>query len=245
MLRRLPISLRFDDEDSDFYYGFIEQKKNDRELSTLILDLLHVYYENPMVQNILDEYVTRKSPYMYIHEQLERIALEHNKQSISTSMLDDYTDNEKKKVSENPEPINKEKDTSKSENEDNKTLMLPEETIKELQNLREEVSQMKGIKDELAEMKRMFENLTSLSGLNKGSETFINRDEVPKVSETPKVISPVIGTVEPPIISQKVEEHKGPILADVPELKIQEDGVKATIPGRKPSSFGKLLNSVK
>ena len=97
MLRRLPISLRFDDDDSDFYYGFIEQKKNDRELSSLILDLLHVYYENEEVQNIVNDYVIQKSPYMHIHEQLERIALEHSRQSVSTNMLNDYTDNARKK----------------------------------------------------------------------------------------------------------------------------------------------------
>ena len=38
MLRRLPISLRFDDDDSEFYEGFIEEKKNNSELSSLILD---------------------------------------------------------------------------------------------------------------------------------------------------------------------------------------------------------------
>jgi len=97
MLRRIPVSLRFDDEEnSDFYFGFIEQKKNDRELSQLILDLLHVYYENEMVRGAVDDYVVNKSPYMHIHAELERIALEHSRQRVTTSMLGDFTNNEQK-----------------------------------------------------------------------------------------------------------------------------------------------------
>ena len=118
MLRRLPISLRFDDDDSDFYYGFIEQKKNDRELSSLILNLLRVYYENENVRNIVNDYEISKSPYLHIHEQLERIALEHSRQSVSTEILNDFNDNARKKVSEPPEPVKEEKSEVKLDTPD-------------------------------------------------------------------------------------------------------------------------------
>lgn len=122
MLRRIPVSLRFDDDESEFYYGFIEQKKNDRELSSLILDLLHVYFDNEEVKQIVDDYVISKSPYLHIHEQLERIALEHSRQSVSTDILDDFTDNARKKVSEPSEPVEK----KPKEQEDRLMLGMPE-----------------------------------------------------------------------------------------------------------------------
>lgn len=228
MLRRLPISLRFDDEDSDFYYGFIEQKKNDRELSTLILDLLRVYYENEIVRNLVDEAIIRKSPYMAIHEELERIAFEHNRQKVSTSMLGDFTENEKKRVSDPPEPVKKEENQTEES-----LLMLPEATLKELQSLRDEVSQMKDMKKELAEMKKI---LTSVASQNSSSEVV----EVEVECERPPIVEvrenqPSNTSVEVSFVEKKEKEEK-----DKPDIGKAEKPV-----GKKPASFGKLLKSVK
>lgn len=106
MIRRLPVSLRFDDSDTEFYCEFIEKKKNNRELSTLILDLLHVYHEDEEVQKKVDNYSVNQSPYLHIHEELQRIALEHNRQSISTSMLGDYTENERRRATRTEKKVN-------------------------------------------------------------------------------------------------------------------------------------------
>lgn len=226
MLRRLPISLRFDDEDSDFYYGFIEQKKNDRELSTLILDLLRVYYENEIVRNLVDEAIIRKSPYMAIHEELERIAFEHNRQKVSTSMLGDFTENEKKRVSDPPEPVKKEENQTEES-----LLMLPEATLKELQSLRDEVSQMKDMKKELAEMKKI---LTSVTSQNSSSEVVEVESERPPMIEV-RENQPSNTSVEVSFVEKKEKEEK-----DRPDIGKVEKPV-----GKKPASFGKLLKSVK
>lgn len=224
MLRRLPISLRFDDEDSDFYYGFIEQKKNDRELSTLILDLLRVYYENEIVRNLVDEAIIRKSPYMAIHEELERIAFEHNKQKVSTSMLGDFTENEKKRVSDPPEPVKKEE-----KQPEDSLLMLPEDTLKELQSLRDEVSQMKDMKKELAEMKKI---LTSVA--IQGNSLEVVESKKNSVIEVKESTPPKIDIETSSLKKIEKEEIKKPEISKV-EKPI----------GKKPASFGKLLNSVK
>lgn len=98
MLKRLPISLKIDDEDGDFYYGFIEEKRKNRELTTLILNLLKLYHSNEEVRKIADDFIMGQNPYLKIHEELQRIAFEHKKQTTSTGMISDFTRNEMNKV---------------------------------------------------------------------------------------------------------------------------------------------------
>lgn len=224
MLRRLPISLRFDDDDSDFYYGFIEQKKNDRELSSLILDLLHVYYENEEVRNIVDDYVISKSPYMHIHEQLERIALEHSRQSVSTNMLNDFTDNARRKVSDSPEPVKEEKKEVQEE-----PLLLSAAMDKLGPMIEQRVSEL---------FTKMMSNAVVtpeiVKNVSEGIEQGI-KEEVKSIPTSAPVIPPKIEKpkIEKPVIGQPS--------ADI-EIENTEQVDKK--PG-KPASFGKLLGSVR
>ena len=243
MLRRLPISLRFDDDDSDFYYGFIEQKKNDRELSSLILDLLHVYYENEEVRNIVNEYVIQKSPYMHIHEQLERIALEHSRQSVSTNMLNDYTDNARKKVSEPSEPVKEEKSVEKE------PLMLNEGDMEKVieQKVAEALGRMmmsgmslpvqevaKSVSDNVG--KTIKEEVTPIVSVPKvDNPPFVEmsmEDEIPV--SIPKSVPKTVPTVAKAV----------PTSSNAPKIVAESSESMEDRP-KKPASFGKLLGSMK
>lgn len=242
MLRRLPISLRFDDDDSDFYYGFIEQKKNDRELSSLILNLLRVYYENENVRNIVNDYEISKSPYLHIHEQLERIALEHSRQSVSTEILNDFNDNARKKVSEPPEPVKEEK----SEEKVQQPLLL-EEAMDKLQPL---------IDQKVAEaIGRMFMNNMNMNSgdiaksisANVGESVRGNMDIPTPVSSAPVI--PASPTLFKPVIEPETK-YSEPVVSipkSIPESapKIDSAVESSDAAPRKPASFGKLLGSMK
>ena len=230
MLRRLPISLRFDDEDSDFYYGFIEQKKNDRELSSLILDLLHVYYENDDVKAIVDEYVLRQNPFMQIHEELQRIALEHSRQSVTTGMLGDFTNNSRRKVSVPPEPVNRTSDeteeTKKTEETDNgeKTLLLSESKLQEIVE--------KTVADTVSKM--------LMSGLN--TETVgkvVSENISEQIKKEEPVQIPTVLDVPEPVIEKPIRPIK-----PVVEPPKRAEQVSET-PERRPASFSKLMGSMK
>lgn len=228
MLRRLPISLRFDDDDSDFYYGFIEQKKNDRELSSLILDLLRVYYENEEVRNIVDDYVIQKSPYMHIHEQLERIALEHSRQSVSTNMLNDFTDNARRQISEPPEPVKEEKKEVQNE-----PLLLEAAMDKLSPMIEQRVTELvaKMVANSMAS--QVTPEVVRSASVGIGESI---KEEVKSIP-TPPVIPPVVE--KPRMEKPKIEK---PVIAKSEEIVIEDEPIRK--PG-KPASFGKLLGSVR
>lgn len=100
MLKRLPISLKIDDDDGDFYYGLIEEKRKNRELTTLILNLLKLYHTDENVRKAADDFMVSQNPYLKIHEELQRIAFEHKKQTTSTGMIGDFARNEMKRTVE-------------------------------------------------------------------------------------------------------------------------------------------------
>lgn len=123
MLKRLPISLKIDDEDGDFYYGFIEEKRKNRELTTLILNLLKLYHTDDVVRKAADDYMVSQSPYLKIHEELQRIALEHKKQTTATGMIGDFARNEMKKTVESEEVHNFNEKSKDESNPDMTALM--------------------------------------------------------------------------------------------------------------------------
>lgn len=243
MLRRLPISLRFDDEDSDFYFGFIEQKKNDRELSSLILDLLHVYYENEEVRNIVNDYVIQKSPYMHIHEQLERIALEHSRQSVSANMLNDFTDNARKKVSEPSEPVKEDKPPIKEE-----PLLLNEAAMDKVieQKVAEALGRMM-LSGAVMPMQDIAKSVTDNVGKTIKEEVSI--PTAPKVEKPPFVelsmdddIPVFVPKSVPPIAKSVPPVSKS--VPTAPKIAVESTDSEEDRP-KKPASFGKLLGSMK
>ena len=236
MLRRLPISLRFDDEDSDFYYGFIEQKKNDRELSSLILDLLHVYYENDTVKGIVDDYVVSQNPFIHIHEELQRIALEHSRQTVSTNILNDFNDNARKNISEPPESVNK--TPTKPEETDEKSLLLLESKLQQIveKTVAETFNKMlqSGV-SVVGNSQSIVESVGNQIKEELPMNSVLKEDKVKVQVEVEKPIKEVVPIVEKP----KVEPPK--------RAKVESaDGhTSVSNPVKKPASFGKLLNSVK
>ena len=237
MLRRIPVSLRFDDEEnSDFYFGFIEQKKNDRELSQLILDLLHVYYENEMVRGAVDDYVVNKSPYMHIHAELERIALEHSRQRVTTNMLGDFTNNEQKIIEESPQTSNGKQEENNSS--DKQTLLQLTEQVAALTKV---VAGLTG-----GNTPNIVSPITEVSGKEEVKvETEVSTEvskvvEVSKSVEIPKVIETPLD-IELPINTEVKETSENNTVQDAPKVATSEEGIAV----KKPASFGKLLKSVK
>lgn len=227
MLRRLPISLKFDDEDSDFYNGFIEQKKNDRELSTLILNLLHVYYENESVRQAVDDYILDQSPFMKVHEALERIVLEHNKQRVSTSMLGSYVENEKKSTIEQKEEVVSKFEDEEVEKEDSveDVKLISEKSISDVEKQSSTSQQSKEIEDmkrEIQDLKELVKTLVTDKKTDEGSN--LKKEITAIEKEEPKEIL----REEPKKKEDKVDKVEG----EKPPVK------------KKPKSFSKLMASM-
>ena len=259
MLRRIPISLRFDDEESNFYYGFIEQKKNDRELSTLILDLLHAYYEDDIIKERLQFYLDGKSPFIHIHNELERIASEHSRHTVMTKMMGDYTANERKKTIEDEPPMEEVRKEETSSTESPKLLSESENYEALKKELKEEVKEE--FKEEFKQdfLRELISqmglgNLPTNNVVSEKTETVVDTTvkveapkvevkEVPKVEDAPKIeITTEIDIeekVEKPTVSVSNPVGEAPIVSP-PQVSVgAEEQVK------KPASFGKLLKSVK
>lgn len=242
MLRRIPISLRFDDEESNFYYGFIEQKKNDRELSTLILDLLHAYYEDDIIKERLQFYLDGKSPFIHIHNELERIANEHSRHTVMTKMMGDYTANERKKTIETEPPVEEvKKEESDSSKESPKLLSGSEDYNAFKEEVKEDI-----IKEVMAQMG--LSKLPINNVVAEKTETVVQPvsevEVTPKVVSTPKIeintdIETEVETKSKPTVSINIPNSDGAV-STTPQVSAEpEEQVK------KPASFGKLLKSVK
>lgn len=88
---RIPVSLVFESE-SAFFQDFVMDLRENRTLSTLIVDLLKAYYEHNDIKSILDVAIISDSPMTEIQAQLERVKLEHQKNIFATSMLQQHTE---------------------------------------------------------------------------------------------------------------------------------------------------------
>ncbi len=227
MLRRLPISLRFDDDDSEFYEGFIEEKKNNRELSTLILDLLRVYYENEVVRDIVENYRIENSPFLKIHAEINRIAMEHSKNTISTSMMGDYTRNEVKKT----EP------SSENNSQQESPKLIPA-SPEEMQSQIDE-----GVQKALASI-LSGDGGHILSEIQKKLNNGNSQTEV-KESLVEEKVEKVIPTVVAPPTFEKTEENDF-VKEEVKVENKKEEVISETVENKpkKPSSFSKLMGSL-
>lgn len=231
MLRRLPISLRFDDDDADFYYGFIEQKKNDRELSTLILDLLYAYYDDKEIQSLVDTYIFNKNPYIEIQNQLNRIATEHSKHIQSTSMLKDFTANEQKKASEPPK-----QDTSQNNDENKQILAL----IQTVERMGKEIDELKKVQTGTPIVDKVEEPIISVESTPIKEEPSIVQTNTPILSENLVVEKPTISSsdVEKPSIQEGYQKEN-----IIEPVSVVSPTAEETV--KKPKSFGKLMSSIK
>lgn len=86
---RTPISLKFEDDTSSFYLGLIEPLKENRNLSTFIMDLLKFYYEREDVRLMFEEFKAQNGPLAEIQKQINRIAMSHQKTMTTTGILGD------------------------------------------------------------------------------------------------------------------------------------------------------------
>ena len=59
LIVRLPINLCYESEDTDFDL-FLKEKLEQKNLSSLIINLLHVYQENAEIRKIVDRYIDNK-----------------------------------------------------------------------------------------------------------------------------------------------------------------------------------------
>lgn len=275
MLRRIPVSLKFDDEtESEFYYNLIEQKRIDRELTNLICDLLHVYYENEDVRATVDNYQNAKNPYLLIQENLKRIAIEHSRNVMSASMLSDYTENEKRNLEKA-----KEKESKGSDSEDIATETKSETEVYE--KIDSSPALLEGIKDRYnltEKAEDITEKSSDFSGRTepiikeasvKGPIKFIEDDNFSRDVENQKqskdsILNDKIEVnstekVEKSSKLEDVEESKVanvqtvaiPIAASKPSNdaeKVDESMEKPIetpkVKARKPASFGKLIKSL-
>lgn len=89
MIKRIPISIKFEAEEP-LYKELVEPARMNKELSTLIADLLGTYFEDMEVRERVALYQQRHSPYSAIHEELERIQREHMRNVVLTDSMRGY-----------------------------------------------------------------------------------------------------------------------------------------------------------
>ncbi len=249
MLRRIPLSLRIEDENSDFYSSFIVAKRNNRELTDLILDLLRLYYDKDEIKLALEEYRSEKNPYAKVQADLQRIAQEHNKYNVAADILSDVSRNEKKKYEENL--------SKTSEEDEQEKLRLMEESIAVKVNEKVE-EQVTTIMPKLVELIRK-EVVNSMTGVgsNNGSVMSIV-GEVVNTAHSSEGVIPNKSVDMPerhPMVPQNVEtvqpviQPVKPVIVPQPPVMVSE-GDKETSDGepvkrkRKPASFSKLMGSM-
>lgn len=267
MIRRIPISLKFDDTaESDFYNNLIEKKRIDRELSNLIVDLLHVYYENEDFRATVDHYQEDKNPYLIIQGRIATMALEHSKNVQSAAMLSDYTENEKKKLEQQKAAEEAEKYHKNSAEVLQKIDETPAllDDIKKTYNLVEKDN----AEEEIIDVEYNDARKSMLA--EKSEPTGVDVNEImeepvtvaePIDVEKPKVEVPKVSevrqetrqegfnfTMEKPNMQGRVniqssEESASKLKtepSEVPQNTVEEASKKV----RKPASFGKLMKSM-
>lgn len=83
---RIPVSLKIEDE-GDFY-DFVLSLRDSKELSSFIIDLLKVYFDNKDIKDKIDSVLNIYNPFEELKERLLKIQLEHSKAVMATSLLD-------------------------------------------------------------------------------------------------------------------------------------------------------------
>jgi len=225
MLKRLPISLKIDDEDGDFYYGLIEEKRKNRELTTLILNLLKLYHTDENVRKAADDFMVSQNPYLKIHEELQRIAFEHRKQTTSTGMISDFARNEMK-MSMEKEQGYEEPEEQSDENKPTMELLMAQISKVVTESVSKALSESQGKETNIAEITNR-----AMQGVKDTIEGNVPMSNVSAqstvVSNEPVLSTPVFSAAEPPVVQ---------------EVKDKETEQK---PKAVPKSFKKMMDSVK
>ena len=62
------------------------------------MDLLKAYYYNEDIRMMVDSYIIEQNPFIKIHEQLQKITMQHKRHTNAINMLKDYNSTEMKKL---------------------------------------------------------------------------------------------------------------------------------------------------
>ncbi len=93
---RIPISLKVAQD--DFYYDFVLPKKDTKELSSFIHDLMKVYYETEEVRLVVDKYLVSADKITVIRRDLDAIIKEQLANQMETDALVERFETEKEKI---------------------------------------------------------------------------------------------------------------------------------------------------
>lgn len=224
MWKRIPLSLKVDDEEIDFYQGLIEPMQRDRKLTTLILALLRVYHTNEIVRDITDRSMVTTNPYMKLAEELQRITLEHNKQATTAGMMGDYARNELNKSF-----VHEEKSDVSGSNDSQM-----DEVLKQMKLLTDKLSTVS------MENEQIRKELNSVKSGSHSVNVYESSKEDKVIEQNPIVVSEVEPEVKvevvKPIFPKDELENTAPIIS------ISEDSEPVV---KKPASFSKMMGSIK
>lgn len=84
---RIPVSLKLE-IDQDYYTDFVVPKRDAKELSPFIVDLLKAYYYDESVRTVVDDYIYNNSVSSEALRQLDRIKAQHSRSVMTTSILE-------------------------------------------------------------------------------------------------------------------------------------------------------------
>lgn len=76
-------------EADDFYLDFVEPMREEKDLSTFIVNLMKLYYENEAVRDEFVKFDNENNPISQIRKRLDVISVEHQKTVLATEALKD------------------------------------------------------------------------------------------------------------------------------------------------------------
>lgn len=265
---RIPVSLKVE-TDSDFYTEFVSVKRDNKELSEFIVNIMRVYYENDHIKEQVDALMLEHTPEGKLFKQIERIHAELSKSMATTSML-------KHQVNQTQE-VAREGIESLSTPTTPTALPVPDEVSQRLDQHDKALSDIGGKLDFLISAIQQGTNLVNIAqNPNSGvvqSPTMSNyvngavsNEAQPKpaesavpVSQQPilesndeenlGVINPTLGIPSPspqvsqqkPAVAPPVFEDEEPIAAGVTIETEEEEEARPKV----PATFAKLAKSIK
>lgn len=96
---RIPVSLKV--EDNGDFYDFVLSLRDSKELSSFIIDLLKIYFDNKEVKDKVDAILNIYNPFTELKERLLKIQLEHSKAVMATNLLDNKIKSVVEKIEDN------------------------------------------------------------------------------------------------------------------------------------------------
>lgn len=228
---RIPVSLKFD-TDSDMFNDFIVELRDSRELSSFIVELLTLYYEDDEVRSLINYKRERNNPFSPLYQKLQEINLQHTKTIVATNMLVNQTQGivsnlEKEGLLEKDNPFKREVDESTFTM--NITDATPQKPTEVAPTALPQPSDITVLFERMEKLEKLLPNI--MDTLNQLLQNNQGQSQAPsRVEGTPQVqatVQPVIQS--DPVIQPEIQPKSEvqPVTPTEPEINLEmtEQGI--------------------